>query len=186
MTWLILISLRLGNGMLPDGTMPLPNPMLTSCNTYTFKEIDTFHIAFLKMALILFRSQCVDTLMWFFNLFHFLTLIRHRMSKAIPQDLIMGSLETNLEMFSQDLNYELINGLFWGASQGISRLMEYWHEIFHIFFLPPIELLAHWPQGDVVVILNMLSPNRCYRLSSWSLLVNSPSRECHRTPMMIS
>ena len=59
-------------------------------------------------------------------------------------------------------------------------------------------LLTHicitWPQRvnllgderDVVVISKVLSPNMCYGLSSWVLLVTLLTGKCHRTPLMTS
>ena len=48
--------------------------------------------------------------------------------------------------------------------------------------------LTHWPLADVAIILKAQSqsPNTCYRLSYWALLVKLLSGECHWTPLMIS
>ena len=39
---------------------------------------------------------------------------------------------------------------------------------------------------DMVMVLKVSSPNTCYRLSSWALLMKLPSGDWHRTTLMIS
>ena len=38
-TWQVLVNIGAGNGLLPDGTKPLPEPMLTILNGTNFSEI---------------------------------------------------------------------------------------------------------------------------------------------------